>query len=83
MFSASDDSAMMKQVQGTHAPDGREIDVKHIIQIVDEILIQVIARGVEGHDVKDNTVTCFCYNSIFFILFYLTLLRFVVCVQII
>ena len=51
LFSTSDDSAMMKQVQGTHAPDGREIDVKPIIQIIDEILIQVIARGVEGHDV--------------------------------
>ncbi|XP_004501847.1 protein SIEVE ELEMENT OCCLUSION B-like isoform X1 [Cicer arietinum] len=50
MFSTSDDSAMMKQVQSTHAPDGREIDVKPLIQIVDEILIQIIARSVEGHD---------------------------------
>ncbi|WJX33148.1 hypothetical protein P8452_21386 [Trifolium repens] len=49
MFSTSDDSAMMKQVQSTHAPDGREIDVKPLIQIVDEILIQIIARSVEGH----------------------------------
>ncbi|KAK7350668.1 hypothetical protein VNO77_09528 [Canavalia gladiata] len=52
MFSTSDDSAMMKQVQTTHAPDGREIDVKPILQIVDEILIQFIARSVEGHEVK-------------------------------
>ncbi|XP_058781817.1 protein SIEVE ELEMENT OCCLUSION B-like [Vicia villosa] len=50
MFSTSDDSAMMKQVQSTHAPDGREIDVKPLIQIVDEILIQIIARSVEGHE---------------------------------
>ncbi|KAK2442999.1 protein SIEVE ELEMENT OCCLUSION B [Trifolium repens] len=49
MFSTSDDSAMMKQVQSTHAPDGREIDVKPLIQIVDEILIQIIARSVDGH----------------------------------
>ncbi|KEH35012.1 putative sieve element occlusion [Medicago truncatula] len=50
MFSTSDDSAMTKQVQATHAPDGREIDVKPLIQIVDEILIQIIARSVEGHE---------------------------------
>jgi len=54
MFSTSDDSAMMKQVQSTHAPDGREIDVKPLIQIVDEILIQIIARSVEGHEHVNN-----------------------------
>ncbi|KAJ1403263.1 Sieve element occlusion, N-terminal [Sesbania bispinosa] len=57
LFSTSDDSAMMKQVQATHAPDGREIEVKPIIQIIDEILIQVIARSVEGHDVKQEQET--------------------------
>lgn len=58
MFSTSDDSAMMKQVQSTHAPDGREIDVKPLIQIVDEILIQIIARSVEGHEHVTNTLKC-------------------------
>lgn len=38
MFSASDDTAMMKQIQATHAPDGREIEVKPIIQIIEDIL---------------------------------------------
>ncbi|BAT79437.1 hypothetical protein LR48_Vigan04g070100 [Vigna angularis] len=52
MFSTSDDSAMTKQVQTTHAPDGREIDVKPILQIVDEILLRFIARTVEGYEVK-------------------------------
>ncbi|KAL5192083.1 Protein SIEVE ELEMENT OCCLUSION B [Glycine soja] len=52
MFSTSDDSAMTKQVEATHAPDGREIDVKPILQIVDEILVRFIARTVEGHEVK-------------------------------
>lgn len=58
MFSTSDDSAMMKQVQSTHAPDGREIDVKPLIQIVDEILIQIIARSVEGHEHVTSTLKC-------------------------
>lgn len=57
MFSTSDDSAMTKQVQATHAPDGREIDVKPILQIVDEILVRFIARTVEGYEVR---VTFYC-----------------------
>lgn len=48
MFSTSDDTAMMKQVQATHAPDGREVDVKPILHIIEEILIHVIARTVDG-----------------------------------
>ncbi|KAK9277623.1 hypothetical protein L1049_007169 [Liquidambar formosana] len=38
MFSSSDDAAMMKQIQATHAPDGREVDVKPLLQIVEGIL---------------------------------------------
>ncbi|MED6217821.1 hypothetical protein PIB30_021115 [Stylosanthes scabra] len=54
LFAAADDSAMMKQVQATHQPDGREVDVKPIIQIVDEVLIQLIARSIEGHHEKSE-----------------------------
>ncbi|XP_052180696.1 protein SIEVE ELEMENT OCCLUSION B-like [Diospyros lotus] len=38
MFSASDDSAMMKQIQATHAPDGREVDAKPILLVIEDIL---------------------------------------------
>lgn len=38
MFSSSDDAAMMKQIQATHAPDGREVDVKPLLKIVEGIL---------------------------------------------
>ncbi|PSR87537.1 Protein SIEVE ELEMENT OCCLUSION B like [Actinidia chinensis var. chinensis] len=38
MFMSSDDSAMMKQIQGTHSPDGFEIDVKPLLLIVEDIL---------------------------------------------
>ncbi|XP_010248720.1 PREDICTED: protein SIEVE ELEMENT OCCLUSION B-like [Nelumbo nucifera] len=37
MFSTSDDSAMMKQILATHAHDGREIDVKPLIQLIGDI----------------------------------------------
>ncbi|KAK6930924.1 Sieve element occlusion, N-terminal [Dillenia turbinata] len=37
MFTSSDDSAMMKQILSTHAPDGREFDVKPILHIVEDI----------------------------------------------
>ncbi|KAI9108739.1 hypothetical protein K1719_020044 [Acacia pycnantha] len=50
LFATSDDTAMMKQIQATHAPDGREVDVKPIIHIVEEILIHSIAGSIEDGD---------------------------------
>lgn len=47
LFSTSDDNAMMKQVQGTHAPDGREVDVNPILHIVHEILIRSLASFLD------------------------------------
>ncbi|PKI66640.1 hypothetical protein CRG98_012982 [Punica granatum] len=37
MFSASDDTAMMKQIQATHTPDGRVVDVGPILSIIEGI----------------------------------------------
>ncbi|XWS60341.1 hypothetical protein CRYUN_Cryun07bG0027500 [Craigia yunnanensis] len=61
MFSASDDSAIMKQIQSSHAPDGREIDVKPILQIIDNVLrhitpfIDHALNGGQGHmDTMDD-----------------------------
>ncbi|CAN0925177.1 Protein SIEVE ELEMENT OCCLUSION B [Linum grandiflorum] len=38
MLSMSDDNVMMKQVQATHAPDGREVDVRPLLNLVEDIL---------------------------------------------
>ncbi|GMJ12500.1 hypothetical protein HRI_004919200 [Hibiscus trionum] len=38
MFLASDDGALMKQIQSAHSPDGRFIDVKPILRIIDNVL---------------------------------------------
>ncbi|KAK3413104.1 protein SIEVE ELEMENT OCCLUSION B [Eucalyptus grandis] len=38
MITMSDDTAMMKQVTDTHAPDGREVDVKPLLLLVEDIL---------------------------------------------
>jgi len=38
LFSSSDDAAVMKQILATHAPDGREVDVRALLQIVEDIL---------------------------------------------
>lgn len=48
MFSASDDSAMMKQIQKTHSPDGRELEVRPILHVIEAILRQVVAPGIDG-----------------------------------
>ncbi|KAI8029844.1 Protein SIEVE ELEMENT OCCLUSION B [Camellia lanceoleosa] len=58
MLMTSNDNIMMKQIQGTHNPDGREIDVKPILHIVEDILSRttmqvetsiVPSMGVQGH----------------------------------
>ncbi|KAL5991255.1 hypothetical protein ACLOJK_012162 [Asimina triloba] len=38
LFSASDDDAVMKQIAATHAPDGRDVDARPILRIVQDIL---------------------------------------------
>ncbi|GFS39875.1 sieve element occlusion amino-terminus protein [Actinidia rufa] len=47
MFSSSDDTAMMKQIQATHAPDGSEVDVKPIIKVIEDIF-RIAAPGIDG-----------------------------------
>ncbi|KAF3337437.1 Protein SIEVE ELEMENT OCCLUSION B [Carex littledalei] len=38
MFSSSDDSIMMKQIEATHSPDGRDIDVRPLMRVVEDAL---------------------------------------------
>lgn len=38
MVSMSDDNVMMKQIIATHTPDGREVDVKPLFFLVEDIL---------------------------------------------
>ncbi|GMJ09393.1 Arabidopsis thaliana sieve element occlusion-related 1, sieve element occlusion b [Hibiscus trionum] len=38
MLSMSDDNVMMNQILATHAPDGREFDVKPLLYLVEDIL---------------------------------------------
>ncbi|XVE54577.1 hypothetical protein DITRI_Ditri03aG0092700 [Diplodiscus trichospermus] len=55
LFTSSDDSAMMKQIQSTYTPDGRVVDVKPILQIIDNVLrhatpnIDHALNGGQGH----------------------------------
>lgn len=37
MFVASDDSAMMKEIKATHSPDGRVVDTKPILGLIESI----------------------------------------------
>lgn len=38
MFVSSDENVMMRQIQETHTPDGRHVDVKPLLNIVEDIL---------------------------------------------
>lgn len=37
-FLSTDENMIMKQVQATHTPDGREVDVRPLLLIVEDIL---------------------------------------------
>ncbi|XP_059643685.1 protein SIEVE ELEMENT OCCLUSION B-like [Cornus florida] len=38
IFMSSDDSFMMQQILATHAPDGREVNIKPLLRLVEDIL---------------------------------------------
>ncbi|XP_038703575.1 protein SIEVE ELEMENT OCCLUSION B-like [Tripterygium wilfordii] len=53
MFSSADDNMMLKHIQGTHTPDGREIvEVKPLLQLIEDIISRANPRfaaiGVSG-----------------------------------
>lgn len=62
-FLSSDDNVMMKQIVATHTPDGREVDVRPLLQIVEDILnratlnVDTVATVKEGglEAVEDRT----------------------------
>ncbi|KAK3223509.1 hypothetical protein Dsin_010534 [Dipteronia sinensis] len=54
MFATSDDHAMLKQVEATHAPDGRQFDVKPLLHIVEDIF-QRAAPSVPGFVQQGST----------------------------
>ncbi|GKV37162.1 hypothetical protein SLEP1_g45221 [Rubroshorea leprosula] len=61
MLSASDDTMMLKQIQATHSPDGREINVKPLLLIVEDIFkqstpaIDAIVSPAQSEALEDKT----------------------------
>ncbi|KAJ6302106.1 hypothetical protein OIU77_016241 [Salix suchowensis] len=59
MLTMSDDNVMMKQIVGTHAPDGREIDVKPLLHLVEDILkratLQIDTSLTAHAELEDTT----------------------------
>ena len=63
MFSASDDTVMMKQIQATHNPDGRVVMVRPIISIVQGIFqhVAAIIDGVLNVSISYSNVHSLCH----------------------
>ena len=59
IFSSSDDNAMMKQIEATHSPDGREVDVKPVLVLIEEILHRA------SPDI-DGVINVQLFSSLFF-----------------
>ena len=59
MMTMSDDNMMVKQIHATHAPDGREFDVRPLFQLVEDILNRATLVADPSISVKQ------CYNLLF------------------
>ncbi|GMH01541.1 hypothetical protein Nepgr_003380 [Nepenthes gracilis] len=68
MFSTSDDNAMLNQIRATHAPDGREIDVKPLLQVIDDIFhlaAPTIPGTAEGTQAQTDMLDSKAFQSSF------------------
>ncbi|XP_057542530.1 protein SIEVE ELEMENT OCCLUSION B-like isoform X1 [Amaranthus tricolor] len=53
LFSSSDDAAMLTQLRAIHAPDGRDIDVRPLLHIIEDIFYRAApsdsVQGAQAH----------------------------------
>ncbi|XP_078170437.1 protein SIEVE ELEMENT OCCLUSION B-like [Carex rostrata] len=51
MFTSSDDSIMMKNIQATHSPDGLDFDVRPLMRVVEDVLRRAtpITTAITAH----------------------------------
>ena len=75
MFTSSDDTAMMKQIQATHASDGREFSVKPLLHIVEDIFLRATTvpgiTDIVQHQVYTQPVVVLLACCIFICLLYI------------
>jgi len=69
MFSASDDSTMLKQIVATHAPDGRDVDVSPILAIAEDVFRRAALRldgmtEVYVFVLNSVSLVCFCCDCL-------------------
>lgn len=62
LFSSSDDSVVMKQIMATHAPDSREVDVRPILDIVEDILKRANPSYILVWMMNNNTIIMHAHN---------------------
>lgn len=55
MLALSDENSMMKQILTTHAPDGREFDVRPLLHVVEDILSRATLQVESTLTVMINT----------------------------
>ena len=54
MMGMSDDNMMMKQILATHTPNGREVEVKPVFQLIEDILNRATLQVSSGDTVRSQ-----------------------------
>ncbi|KAE8023572.1 hypothetical protein FH972_009250 [Carpinus fangiana] len=63
MFSSSDDNAMMKRILETHAPDGRDVDAKPLLQIIEDIFKRAAPGSIQGEKAQVDALDDKAFHS--------------------
>ncbi|KAG6490651.1 hypothetical protein ZIOFF_051961 [Zingiber officinale] len=73
LFSASDDSAVIKQIVATHSPDGRDVDTRPLMHLIEDILRRatptvVVTPQAQPELVEEKVnrteITCKCSGGV-------------------
>lgn len=51
LFSTSDDSAVIRQIVATHSPDGRDVDTRPLMRLIEDILRRATPTVVVAVDI--------------------------------
>lgn len=57
-FSSSDDSGMMKQILATHQPDGREVDCRSLLNVIEDIFHRATPTVATATQVVTRFLLC-------------------------
>ncbi|RWW13681.1 hypothetical protein GW17_00022583 [Ensete ventricosum] len=64
LYAKSDDSVVVKQILATHSPDGRDVDVRPLLQLVEDILQRATPTVIVYLTLECGSNLAFCFDLV-------------------